>query len=190
MKTQSNSIKLYFTNLNTILFAMRYLSYATFLLLLTFMACNSDAPNTEVKTENKTAKEQEDMVDKMEPLAPLNLEPQATFDQSQMTNNALGLCLQFKNLDAADRKEVFEKLSPILPDCPTSTGDNGETVTNTGEAVQIMTANMLEELLGKPDEMDEKGNMGYYLTADESYKVVFTRNAQNAMACRYYEGTS
>ena len=43
------------------------------------------------------------------------------------------------------------------------------------------------ELLGEPNELREDGSLGYYLTADEGYTVVFTRNAQQSIACRYLE---
>ena len=50
-----------------------------------------------------------------------------------------------------------------------------------------MTYNDLLELLGEPNELREDGSLGYYLTADEGYTVVFTRNAQQSIACRYLE---
>lgn len=164
---------------------MKYL----FLVIVTlaFIACNNEASQEQ---PSQLSKEDQALVDNIKMLAPVTIEPQPVFDQSQLNNNALGLCTKFKSLNTANRKEVFEKLEPILPNCPTEMGENNETTANFDEAVQLMSYSDLQELLGEPNEVYADGRVAYYLTADESYKVVFLPNAQGAMACRYYEGNS
>lgn len=156
------------------------------LVALVLAACNSEAP----KEQPTLSEDNQAVVDNLKMLAPVTIEPQAIFDESQLNSNALGLCVKFKSLDDFDRQEVFEKLSPLLPNCPTEMGENNETTANFDEAVQLMSYDNLQELLGAPDEASGDGAVGYYLSADESYKVVFLPNAQGAMACRYYEGNS
>lgn len=152
-------------------------------IILAISACNSDAPNN---TSNQPlTKDQQKTLKAAEALPTLTLEPQVTFDQSQLTNDALRLCVQFKG--TAERKAIFEKLAPLLPNCPTSTGADGATITNTDEAVQIMTYRDLVELLGEPNELREDGSVVYYLTASGDYVVVFTRDARQAVSCRYLE---
>lgn len=164
---------------------MKYL----FLVIVTlaFIACNNEASQEQ---PSQLSKEDQALVDNIKMLAPVTIQPQPVFDQSQLNNNALGLCTKFKSLNTANRKEVFEKLEPILPNCPTEMGENNETTANFDEAVQLMSYSDLQELLGEPNEVYADGRVAYYLTADESYKVVFLPNAQGAMACRYYEGNS
>lgn len=164
---------------------MKYL----FLVMVTlaFLACNNEAPQEQ---PSQLSKEDQALVDNIKMLAPVTIEPQPIFDQTQLNNNALGLCAKFKSLNTANRKEVFEKLEPLLPNCPTEMGENNETTANFDEAVQRMSYSDLQELLGEPNEVYADGRVAYYLTADESYKVVFLPNAQGAMACRYYEGNS
>lgn len=153
-------------------------------LLLVINACNSPTPENNVSDKHLT-EEQRQLLQQAEALPTLNLEPQVTFDQSKLTSDALRLCVQFK--ETKNRKAIFEKLAPILPSCPTSTGADGATITNTDEAVQVMGYSDLIELLGEPNELREDGSVVYYLTLEEDYIVVFTRNALQAVACRYLE---
>lgn len=162
---------------------MRYSTFL-FVLLLAISACNNPTPENDVPNKPLT-EEQHQLLQQAEALPTLNLEPQVIFDQSQLTNDVLRLCVQFKG--TKDRKAIFEKLAPILPNCPTSTGTDGATVTTTDEAVQIMGYSDLVELLGEPNELREDGSVVYYLTATEDYTVVFTRNTLQAVACRYLE---
>ena len=154
------------------------------LTLFLLISCNNEAPKD---NQPKLSKEDQALIDSIKELDPLTLEPQAIFDQSQLTNNALGLCAKFKSLNHFDRRKVFEKLEPLLPNCPTELGANNATNANFDEAVQMMSYSDLIELLGEPNEATPNGAVAYYLLPDESYKVVFLRNAQGVMACRYYE---
>ncbi|MGH1335169.1 MAG: hypothetical protein ACRBFS_03510 [Aureispira sp.] len=156
------------------------------LVALLFTACTNETP----KEQPKLSKEDQALVDNIKKLSPLRMEPQVVFDQSQLTNNALGLCAKFKSLNNFDRKDVFEKLDPLLPNCPTEMGEKNETTANFDEGVQLMTYNDLQELLGEPNEVSPDGKVAYYLAGDESYKVIFLPNAQGTMACRYYEANS
>lgn len=165
---------------------MKYLFLVV--IIFAFFACNNEAPKEQDKPQ--LSKEDQALVDNIKMLAPVTIEPQPVFDQSQLNNNALGLCTKFKSLNTANRKEVFEKLEPLLPNCPTEMGENNETTANFDEAVQRMSYSDLQELLGEPNEVHPDGKVAYYLTADESYKVVFLPDAQGAMACRYYEANS
>jgi hypothetical protein len=154
------------------------------LTLFLLLSCNNEAPKDH---QPQLSKEDQALIDNIKALDPVTLEPQAVFDQSQLTNNALGLCAKFKSLNNFDRREVFQKLEPLLPNCPTELGDNNRTTANFDEAVQLMSYSDLIELLGEPNEATPNGAVAYYLTTDESYKVVFLRNAQGVMACRYLE---
>lgn len=162
---------------------MKQLSLVLLLTIL-FTACNNEAPKED---QPQLSKEDQALIDNIKALDPVTLEPQAIFDQSQLTNNALGLCAKFKSLNNFDRRAVFKKLEPLLPNCSTEMGDNNATTANFDEAVQMMSYSDLVELLGEPNEATPEGAVAYYLTNDETYKVVFLRNAQGVMACRYYE---
>ena len=157
------------------------------LLALVLSACGGETPNADQPELSETDKA---LLDNITMSAPVTIEPQAVFDQSQLNDNALGLCLKFKNLEGGDRKETFEKLEVLLPNCPTTMGENNETTPNFDESTQRMRYEDLKELLGEPNEVDTDGTVGYYLTADESYKVVFLPDDQGNIACRYYEGNS
>jgi hypothetical protein len=167
----------------------RFFLCAFAFLLLGLGACNNDTPND---NNNRAALSEEDqaLVDNIKMSAPVTLEPQPVFDQSQLNDNALGLCMQFKSLRNGNRTEIFNKLEPLLPNCPTEMGADNTTKANFDEAVQRMRYEDLVELLGEPDEADTQGTFAYYLTDDEGYKVVFLSDEQGNIACRYYEGNS
>lgn len=160
--------------------------FLTVLMFFTLVACSNEAPSK----RSQLSKEDQALVDNIKKLNPVDIEPQTIFDQSQLTNNALGLCAKFKSLKNFDRKEVFEKLEPLLPNCPSKMGKNNQTSINFDEGVQLMSYSDLQELLGEPNQVLEDGKVAYYLTQDESYKVVFLPNTQGVMACRYYEANS
>lgn len=117
-------------------------------------------------------------------------EPQATFDQSQLTNDVLGLCVKFKALDGADRQGVFNKFETILPSCPVDLLEDNIVEPNIDEAVQVMSVNDLKELLGEPNEVREDGMLVYNLLADKTYRVLFLTGDSGAVVCRLYEGAS
>lgn len=158
-----------------------------FLVLTT--ACGSDT--SEANNDKKELSEAEKALvkDVMKEEVVL-VEPQATFDQSQLNNAILGLCVKFKTLDGANRKDVFSKFETILPSCPTELLSDNEMKSNVDEAVQVMSVSDLEELLGKPNEVREDGMLVYNLTADKSYRVAFMPGPSGAVVCRFYEGNS
>lgn len=164
------------------------LIYILLILAVWITACggsdNRERNATELSEENK--KIVEDIM-KEEPVV---LEPQATFDQSQLNNKLLGLCVKFKTLNGANRKEVFEKLETVLPSCPTEYLDDNRANPNMNNAVQAMSFNDLKELLGEPNEVREDGVIVYNLMADRSYRVIFLPNDVGVICCRFYEGDS
>lgn len=165
-------------------------SILTFLVLI--MACGSDASKTEKSKEDKRVLSEADkaLVESIMKEEVVKVEPQTTFDQSQLNNDILALCVKFKALNGANRKAVFNKFETILPSCPTELLSNNEVKPNTDEAVQIMSMDDLEELLGRPNEVREDGMLVYNLTEDTSYRVVFMPGPLGAIVCRFYEGAS
>jgi len=162
----------------------------TFLVLTT--ACGSDASKAENSEKDKKILSETDkvLVEDVMKEEVVKVAPQATFDQSQLNNSILGLCVKFKTLEGRDRKEVFDKFETILPSCPVEVLSDNETEPNEDEAVQVMSVSDLEEFLGKPNEVREDGMLVYHLTADKSYRVAFMTGATGAVVCRFYEGES
>ena len=153
------------------------------IILLLFSACGGDAPaNNETNETSKTVSP--------EPIEPIKIEPQLTFDQSQLTSKVLGLCVKFKTLDGADRKHVFDQFEVILPSCPVEVLEDNSTKMLKDDAQQIMTLYDLKELLGNPNEIRENGDLVYNLMADASYQVLFIPEPDGSIACRYYEAES
>ncbi len=149
--------------------------------LLSLTACNSDTPQT-TKNDSSTPTLK---VDK----TPVMVETEPFFNQGQLTPKLLGLCVQFKNLEGANRKAVFEQLAAILPYCPVHIGDQNQSEWDTDNAIQKMTPNDLAELLGQPNEIDTK-TIRYHLTADASYSVVFLLDAKGLVFGRNIEANS
>lgn len=161
-----------------------------FLVLIT--SCGSNTSETEPDITDKTELSDADkiLVEDVMKEEVVTVEPQVTFDQSQLNNKILALCVKFKALEGANRKEVFSKFESILPSCPVVLLDNNEFESNVDEAVQVMSINDLEEFLGKPDEVREDGMLVYNLTTDKSYRVAFMAGATGAVVCRFYEADS
>jgi hypothetical protein len=161
-----------------------------FLVLTT--ACESNTSEKEPDVEDTKALSETDkaLVEDVMKEEVVVVEPQATFDQSQLNNAILSLCVKFKILDGADRKEVFSKFETILPSCPVELLKNNEVKSNVDEAVQVMSINDLKEFLGQPNEVREDGMLVYNLTADKSYKVAFMPGPLGAVVCRFYEANS
>lgn len=162
----------------------------TFLVLA--MACGGNESPKEDAQNLKTELSEEDkaLVEDIMKEEAVLIEPQVTFDQSQLNSKILGLCVKFKALNGANRQDVFNKFETILPSCPVEVVNSNEIEPNIDEAVQVMSMNDLEEMLGEPNEVREDGLLVYYLTKDQSYKVVFMPSASGAIVCRFYEGAS
>ncbi|CAA6806623.1 MAG: Unknown protein [uncultured Aureispira sp.] len=170
-------------------FKLAYLILA-FLVLTT--SCGSDASEKEPQANDKTELSDSDkaLVEDVMKEEVVTVEPQATFDQSQLNNNILTLCVKFKTLNGADRKEVFSKFESILPSCPVELKEDNEFEPNVEEAVQVMSINDLKEFLGEPNEIREDGMLVYDLMADKSYQVAFMPGPLGAVVCRFYEADS
>jgi hypothetical protein len=167
------------------------LAYFVLAFLVLTTSCGSDVSETEsdvTKTELSDADKA--LVENVMKEEMVTVEPQATFDQSQLNNKILALCVKFKALEGSNRKEVFSKFESILPSCPVELLDNNEFESNEDEAVQVMSINDLEEFLGKPDVVREDGMLVYNLTTDKSYRVAFLTGAMGAVVCRFYEADS
>lgn len=182
----SNSIIIKIKKMN---FKLLY-SILAFLVLTT--ACGSDASETENNSEDKKALSEADkaLVEDVMKEEVIVVEPQATFDQSQLNNDILSLCVKFKVLDGANRKEVFNKFETILPSCRVDLLSDNEVEPNVDEAVQVMSVKDLKEFLGQPNEVREDGMLVYNLTADKSYRVAFMPGPLGAIVCRFYEANS
>ncbi|BDS10654.1 hypothetical protein [Aureispira anguillae] len=169
------------------------LAYLLLLVASLTMSCEDtgkEANTNETKDAKTLSVEDQLIVDNVMKEEVVTTEPQAIFDQSQLSNAILGLCVKFKTLDGADRKAVFDKFETILPSCPAELKDNNEIEVDADAAVQVMSYNDLREFLGEPNEIREDGTLVYNLLADESYKVIFMQNAAGAISCRFYEGAS
>lgn len=162
----------------------------TFLVLV--VACGGNDTSKEEASNSKAELTEEDkaLVKDIMTEEAILIEPQVTFDQSQLNSKILGLCVKFKTLNGANRQDVFNKFETILPSCPVEIANSNEVAPNVDEAVQVMSINDLEEILGEPNEVREDGFLVYYLTKDQSYKVVFMPSASGAVVCRFYEGAS
>lgn len=167
------------------------LSYLLLAFLVLTASCGSDASETSSETKDRTELSDTDkaLVEDVMKEEVVITEPQTTFDQSQLNNDILMLCVKFKTLDGRDRKDVFNKFETILPKCPFELND-GETEPNPDNAVQVMSISDLEEFLGKPNEVREDGMLVYSLTEDKSYRVAFLPGPSGAVTCRFYEGDS
>lgn len=150
-------------------------------------SCGNAEPSA---PSNGLSKEDQMIVNTIMKEEPVVVEPQVTFDQSQLNNDILGLCVKFKTLDGADRTEVFNKFETILPQCPVKLGAKNEVEPEMDNAVQMMSFNDLKELLGEPNEVREDGMIVYNLSADQSYRVLFLPNPSGVICCRFYEGAS
>lgn len=173
---------------------MKYI--ALILLVGLLSACGNEAPTTENPNNTTVTNETNTKQLKGNPNAvpitkePLNIEPQDMFDQSQLNSKVLGLCVQFKTLEGANRKAVFDLLEPLLPNCPMKILDNNETEADPLNAKQMMSVADLIELIGQPTELREDGTIVYNLMADGSYRVTFKVESNGAVACRAYEADS
>jgi len=125
-----------------------------------------------------------------EEIEPLKIEPQITFDQSQMTRKVEGWCFNFRNLDGKNRKELFSKFEVILPSCPIKQLEDNKTEVDIDNAQQIMMVNDLKEILGMPNEIREDGMFVYNLLGDGSYSVLFQVEMDGSVVCRFYEAES
>jgi hypothetical protein len=167
------------------------LAYLLLAFLVLTASCGSDASEKEPQANDKTELSETDnaLVEDVMKEEVVIVEPQTTFDQSQLNNKIKALCIKFKVLDGRDRKDVFGKFETILPKCPFELND-GETEPNPDNAIQVMSISDLEEFLGKPNEIREDGMLVYNLTADKSYRVAFLPGPSGAVTCRFYEGDS
>jgi hypothetical protein len=168
------------------------LAYFILAFLVLTTSCESNVSEKEPGVTDKTELSDADkaLVKDVMKEEVVTVEPQVTFDQSQLNNKILALCVKFKALEGANRKEVFSKFESILPSCPVELLSNNEFKSNVDEAVQVMSVNDLEEFLGKPDEVREDGMLVYNLTTDKSYRVAFMTGSLGAVVCRFYEGNS
>lgn len=168
------------------------LTYLLFAFLVLTASCGSDVSESEPETKDKTELSDTDkaLVEDVMKEEVVITEPQTTFDQSQLNNDILSLCVKFKTLDGANRKEVFDKFETILPSCPVDLLSDNQVEPKMDEAVQIMSISDLEEFLGTPNEVREDGMLVYNLMADKSYRVAFLPGPTGAVTCRFYEGSS
>jgi len=151
------------------------LAYFILAFLVLTSSCGSETSEGESTETDKTELSDTDksLVEAVMKEEIIKVEPQATFDQSQLNDKISSLCVKFKTLDGADRKEVFNKFETILPTCPIELQEDNEFRTNVEEAVQVMSINDLKEFLGEPNEVREDGMLVYNLMADKSYRVAF-----------------
>ena len=154
-------------------------SYLLLVLLFISACSNETTTSTEENSLSNLIKEEA-----------IAIEPQVVFDQSQMTNKLLALCVKFKTLEGRDRKDVFNLFEKVLPSCPMQIVEKNEAITDPDNATQVMSIHDLKELLGEPSMIREDGFFVYDLMADGSYKVLFLPEANGSIACRVYEGDS
>jgi hypothetical protein len=160
------------------------LSTLYFILLLSVIsACAGENNNSDINnnTTKAVVKEQ---------INSLVIEPQITFDQSQMSRKVEKLCFKFRNFDGRDRKEIFNQFEVILPSCPIKQLADNKMEVDIDNAQQIMTVNDLKEILGKPNEIREDGMLVYNLLGDGSYRVAFHAELNGSVSCRFYEAES
>jgi hypothetical protein len=127
-----------------------------------------------------------------QPATLTEIEPQINFDPNQLTTALKGVCVQFKTLRGQDRKSLFDKIEPILPNCPVAIGEDNSSDFDFDNAMQRMSPSDLTEILGPPDKTieEEEGAIVYYLTADESYRALFFLNAKGVVVCSAVEADS
>lgn len=158
---------------------------------LSMAACQpSNTSNTDTNQTGENANNDIPSIEDILKDKPLDMEPQALFDQSQLTSNAEALCVKFKALEGKDRTAVFKLLDPLLPNCPQETAADGSTLNNTDLAIQVMLKSDLLELLGTPNNLSEREDglwLVYELTTDGSYQVLFKLEPDQRVTCRLFE---